>query len=378
MTRITLLALAILCTLFSCQPEEFDFENVNVVVDEAPISPGKTPQLDNVHPSILQSRWWQAMSPSSQRLVGPELSREVYPITLSELQARMKHAQTLVAQRAPACPGFPANPAGDVTLNSQADVDAFGALNCKVIVGALVVEDTLGPDPICDLTPLKGIKEIGSSLSVIADCLTTLDGLEKLKSVGELGPFGFVGVIGANLVDVEALKKLSTVTGSINVINCTQLTSVTAAFSKITTIDTGKTTVPLTSIFVLNVDSNPALTDISGFGNLTHIEGGLRILFNGALQDLDDLSALNTVGDDIFVVGNTAIQNVDELSNINSLQEDLFVFDNPALTQCCGLYNLLCANPPSCTSNNVGGAVILGTNGAGCTEADIVAGGPCP
>lgn len=332
-----------------------------------------------IDPSVLTSDWWKAQSPTTQKLVGLELKRDGEPILMKELEAKILRAQKLSNARGDACPSFPAGSLnGDVILNSQDDVDAFGALKCKEIIGALVIEDTLGPSSICDLTPLRGLKEIGSSLTVNSDCLTNLEGLDKLKSIGELGPFGFVGIIGANLVDLEALSKVSTVTGSINIIDCDQLTSVTTAFSEITTIESGKSSVPLTSVFVLNINGNDILTDISAFANLTDVEGGLRILSNGALTDLDDLAALNNVGDDIFIIGNTALQNVNQLSVLSSLADDLFVFDNPSLSQCCGLYNLLCSDPPLCTTSGVADFVTIFNNGAGCTEADIIAGGPCP
>jgi len=237
--------------------------------------------------------------------------------------------------------------------------------------------DTLGPDPICDLNPLKGLKEIGSSLTINSDCLTNLNGLDKLKSIGELGPFGFIGINGDNITDIEALSKLKTITGSINLINCDALTTVTSAFSKITSIESGKTSAPLTSIYVLNINDNDVLTDLSGFSNLDYIEGGFRIIANGSLQDLDDFSDLNDIGDDIFILENTSLQNVNELSNITTISDDLFVFDNPSLTECCGLYSLLCNDAPSCSVGGVGDIVAIFNNGAGCTETDIIANGSC-
>jgi hypothetical protein len=46
------------------------------------------------------------------------------------------------------------------------------------------------------------------------------------------------------------------------------------------------------------------------------------------------------------------------------------VISNPALTRCCGLFPLLDAG-------GVGGTVTISLNGAGCTEDDILRGGPC-
>ena len=317
------------------------------------------------------------MNPATRQFVSIELSKSESPVTLTEIKKRKKQSWTIAEGKITVCPGYPSNPEGDVTLSSQADVVAFGALKCKEIVGSLVVVDTLGPDPICDLQPLKGLKEIGSSMTINSDCLTNLAGLEKLKSIGQLGPFGFIGINGNNIVNIEALHKLSTVTGSINIINCDQLTSVGSAFSKITSIESGKTSVPITSIYVLNINNNEVLTDLGGFSNLTNIEGGLRILTNASLQDLDDFSGLNNIGDDIIIIENGSLLNVNGLSSISSIQDDLFIFDNPALIQCCGLFNLLCSDAPTCSTNGVGGNIAIFNNGSGCTDIDIVANGPC-
>lgn len=377
MLRNSLLFL-VLCLTLACQQEEpvrLDTTSAQEQVLAQATQPVYQNELD---PSILNSAWWKEQNPVVQQLLGLELGQAGKPLTLSELEDRFHQTLMANAAKANTCPGFPtANPEGNVTLNSQADVDAFGALNCKTVIGALEIIDTLGPDPICDLMPLRKLKEVGSSLTINANCLSSLAGLGKLKSVGELGPFGFVGVLGANLTDIDALDKLATVTGSINIIECDALTSVNGAFSRITTIESGKSAQPLTSIFVLNINGNDLLTDLSAFSGLTKIEGGLRILTNAALLDLDDFSGLNTIGDDIFIFENAALQNVNELSNISSLNDDLFVFDNPSLTECCGLYSLLCSDAPTCSANGVGDGIAIFNNGAGCTEIDITTNGPC-
>lgn len=374
-----ILTLILLVSLFlSCQQEEYSTTNTHISPDQKLAQVDVPSYQDNLDPSILNSEWWQEMSPTSQQLLSMELSHAEKPITFSELQKRKKQSMAIAATRMKVCPGYPvANPEGNVTLNSQADIIAFGALKCKEIVGALEINDMLSPDPICDLQPLKGLKEIGSSMVVNSDCLTNLSGLDKLKSIGQLGPFGFMSVNGDNIVDIGALSKLSTITGSINIIDCDQLTSVTSAFSNITSISSGQTSAPITSIYVLNVNDNALLTDLSGFSNLTNIEGGLRILTNASLLDLDDFSGLNNIGDDIFIFENTSLQNINELSNINSIADDLFVLDNPSLTQCCGLYSLLCSDAPTCSTNGIGDNIVIFNNGAGCTETDIITNGPC-
>ena len=55
----------------------------------------------------------------------------------------------------------------------------------------------------------------------------------------------------------------------------------------------------------------------------------------------------------------------------------MWIFLNASLTSCCGIYQLLCADPPTCSADNVGGSIVMFDNGAGCTPAEIIAGGPC-
>jgi hypothetical protein len=364
-----------ICLFISCQKE--DLITTNTQSNSLEKAEVLKPEI-NLHPSVLNSDWYSKMHKTTQQFVALEMSQSSTPITLKQIQERRKNAYTLSEKKMKICPNYPdSNTNGDVTLSSQADVDAFGALKCKEIVGAFVVVDTLGPDPICSLQPLKGIKEVGSSMTIFSNCLSSLDGLDKLKSIGQLGPFGFIGINGDNLIDIEALSNLSTLTGSLNIIGCASLTTMTTAFQNITTIESGKTSAPLTSIYVVNSNDNDALSDLSGFSNLTHIEGGLRIIENTSLLDLDDFSGLNTVGADIFIIENTSLLNINELSNISSISNNLLIWDNESLIQCCGLYNLICSDAPTCSSSGVGGNVVMINNGAGCTETDIIANGPC-
>ena len=370
------LFLALLALCWSCQTED----GLTTLPQPQPeLQVPIQPELGTpaVAADIAASDWWAERSAAERELLAGELAAapalsftDIQTQRLSAVQRFEKRGRTSVCAA-----GFPANPAGDVTLNSQADVDAFGALKCKDIVGALVVVDTLGPDPICSLSPLNKLQSVGSSVTTALTCATSLNGLDKLKSIGELGPFGFIGVRGDNLTDIEALRKLKVITGTINIISNPQLTTITDAFSKISSIDSTVTPNSVTTFSLLNINNNALLTDLSGFRNISFIAGGLRIINNAALTDLDDLSSLDQINEDIFIFDNPALTQVDALSPITSLADDLFVSNNPALTQCCGLYNLLCADAPACTDDAVGDLVIIIDNG--CTEADIVAGGPC-
>ncbi len=372
--RISLFALLFVATLFSCQREE------GLLPLEAQSPVQNTVASSALPNDIVSSEWWNSLGPLEQKLTAGELNRSGALISLRQIEERRMAAQSELKRlgrgRVNVCAGgFPANPAGDVTLNSQADVDAFGAWKCKDIIGAMTVSDTRGPDPICDLSPLSKLQTIGSSLTINVSCASSLAGLNKLKSIGELGPFGFIGVSGDNLTDIEALSKLKVLTGSLNIISNPQLTGFSQAFRKITVIDSTLNNNSVFTFSLININENALLTDISGLRNVASIAGGLRIINNASIIDLDDLSSLTQINQDIFVYENLSLQQVDVLSVITSISDDLAVFDNPSLNSCCGLYSLLCNNPPSCTNNGVGDLLIVENNG--CSLADILAGGAC-
>ena len=350
---------------------------------------GKTVNLDmdmgTIHSSILQSEWWNGLSQTDKDLYGIELASSKDPITYAQFQEKRNEAIRTIKKngfRAKVCPGYPEsdpalNPEGHVDLCTQADVDAIGAMNCKEITGRLRIFDTLGVDPICDLTPLRKIKSIGSALNIQAgSCLTSLDGLDKIKTVGLNGPFGFVAVNGPSLTDISALSKISTITGSMNIIGCSSLVSTGSAFSRVSQIASGQTSATLTSQYVLNIDNNAQLTDISSLSGLTTIERGIYISDNQALTDIDALSNVGSALELIIVFNNASLLNVDGLSGI-STTDRLVVIDNPSLNDCCGLYNLLCNDPPTCSVSGVASITAIVGNGVNCTEADIIAGGPC-
>ncbi|NNF35052.1 MAG: hypothetical protein HKN68_13140 [Saprospiraceae bacterium] len=337
-----------------------------------------------IHPSITSSSWWNGLPEFTRALHTVELTSEKESITFKELQnikrEKIEAVRNLTGNvRGPkVSPGYPTpNPEGDVTLTSQADVDAFGAFKFKEITGFLNIDDTDSPDPICDLSPLSKLKEVGSYLIISASCVTNLDGLSKIKSVGKLGPFGYIAVRCENVTDINGISGIKTITGSINIINNINLTSLGSAFSNITAVESGKTTATLTSFYVLNMSGNIALTDLGGLGNLTKVERNFLFSGNDALTDLDGFTALNFIGNFISIADNASLQNVNKLSVITNITNGLLVQDNPSLTDCCGLYNLLCSNPPLCDIPGAAAGYIILNNGAGCTAIDIITNGPC-
>ncbi|MEM7395319.1 MAG: hypothetical protein AAF492_23555 [Verrucomicrobiota bacterium] len=57
----------------------------------------------------------------------------------------------------------------------------------------------------------------------------------------------------------------------------------------------------LTTIFQLEIEGNPWITDVNGLGNLTKTENDLRIQNNMSLTNLDGLSNFGRVGGDLWI-----------------------------------------------------------------------------
>lgn len=93
-----------------------------------------------------------------------------------------------------------------VLLETQADVDAFGAKGITSIEGNLVIGRVAGTDSITSLAPLSQLKEITYSLIINRTYSgSTLTGLEKLESVG--GEIRMDGLPNLETVSLPSLKR---------------------------------------------------------------------------------------------------------------------------------------------------------------------------
>lgn len=75
----------------------------------------------------------------------------------------------------------------NVTLNSQADVDAFAANGYNVVYGSLRIGEATDADAIESLAALRTLREVTANLVIgTAYSAENLDGLDNLKTVGSL------------------------------------------------------------------------------------------------------------------------------------------------------------------------------------------------
>ena len=280
---------------------------------------------------------------------------------------------------------------GDITLSSQAEVDAWPG--CTIVEGNL----TISGNDITDLSPLNTLNTVRTLLDIDNNgSLTNLNGLENLDSVGvlfitsnavlndlngldglnqtdivsliiddnsslttinTLNNFVYSGFlnIGGNsaLQAISGLNNLQTLGGLLQIIENPSLTDL-SGLNGLTTINQN-----------LQILDNDALTTINGFGNLTTVTDIFVIAGNEQLQNIDgfgSLSSLNSVG----VVGNQSLEQIDGLSTLTSITGNLNIRDNPVLSDCCGVFPLL-------DNGGIAGSIFIQNNPMPCSnEQDIL------
>ncbi|HFA50018.1 MAG TPA: hypothetical protein ENJ95_13500 [Bacteroidetes bacterium] len=278
---------------------------------------------------------------------------------------------------------------GNLTLSSQAEVNAFG--NCEIIDGQLTIQ---GGD-ITDLSPLDALKEVTGALVIIGNSnLSTLEGLNNLTSIGGLvlidNPLlqnllplsnssseesgvlilrknnsmsdlkGLEGITGtrsldirenANLQTLEGLDNLAIADGNFSISGNPALLNLNGLNSLHTVKD------------VFGIHDNAVLADISALAQLSSV----YVMAIGRNPSLADLSGLENLNDlwTLSIVNNNALQNLDAFSSLTSITGDLTILENPVLTDCCGIQPLL-------SGGSIGGAILIEGNPFTCSSGPEV------
>jgi hypothetical protein len=226
--------------------------------------------------------------------------------------------------------GFPYNEVclGDITLSSQAEVDAF---YCPEVEGTL----TISGENITDLTPLSGLRRVGAGLIIENNpSLTNLDGLSALDSINGEGPSMHTAKLvirnNASLVNIDGLSSLSILEAN--------------------------------SFTDLIITDNPLLQNLNGLSSLTIFDyekgGTIDVSNNAVLANIDGLSALSLA----------------QISLPHFLS--VKISNNPLLTPCTGLFPFLTTLDEAVFFELISlGQIQISNNGDGCDLEDIVANG---
>ncbi|WP_445715232.1 LamG-like jellyroll fold domain-containing protein [Flavobacterium sp.] len=197
----------------------------------------------------------------------------------------LNQSEILATMYRATAPTFTSCPTGDVTLTTQAEVDALAS--CSTISGFLIVNAN---NAALDLSPLNNITTINGALVV--------QGLTNNQ--------------------LNIFPNLTTVTGSIQIRQNTFTEF--SGFNSLTTASNG-----------LQVLQNTNLTSFSGFNSLSFINGNnLGILLNNNLATINAFSNLQNVQG--LLIRNTQLTNLSFLSSLIGNGGQLSIESNPSLT----------------------------------------------
>ncbi|WP_020567227.1 T9SS type A sorting domain-containing protein [Neolewinella persica] len=220
-------------------------------------------------------------------------------------------------------------PAGSVSLNSQAEVDAFNQTypGCHKIDVTLFVEEISAP--IFNLDSLYRIDTITEGLIVRnIPALVDLNGLQSLRFVGR---------------DIRLL-------GLPNVTNLDALSNVNHCGEDLSVADIGKIT-DLSSLSALSeipgdlvIINNPELTSLGGLENIITVGGAMSVSGNVKLFDITALSNVSSTGGMLRIVGNPVLTNLSGLEGISSVGGEILLANNDLLTSLAGVRNVAAAS----------------------------------
>ncbi len=236
-------------------------------------------------------------------------------------------------------------PTGNVTLTTQAEVDAFVAQypNCTQINGSL----TISSININNLSGLSSLTSVTGDLNIGALLITTnVSGLQNITSVG--GNLNLTSNIqGAIINNVNFLSGLTTI-GGLN-ISYTTMSDI-SGLSNVTTIASGG----------LQITNCGLLASLNGLQNITSINGNISISNNSLLVDLTGLTGLTTLNNNssgslgnIFINQNNSLTSLNGLQNLTSLTKN----NLPNTKTGFGIYN--CNNLTDISAlGNINNAVV--------------------
>ena len=178
---------------------------------------------------------------------------------------------------------------GSIRLQTQEDVNIFGAEEYTTIIGSLRIGVPFGyvdEEPITDLSPLSSLRRIGFSDSILSEfrmdnnqLLTSLYGLHNLESI-----YNFLFYGNHLIEDFTELESLIEIGDGLAV----SRTFVIADNQSLLSLQ-GLEALRRTGRFV--IASNPLLQNLDGINNLTEV-GSVEIGDNPSLENLDALSNL--------------------------------------------------------------------------------------
>ena len=214
----------------------------------------------------------------------------------------MKYLYSLFLVLFLSIPSFAQTYVGNATLDTQAEVDSFGASGYTKINGHLTIQNTT----VNDLSPLSTINEVLGTVTIKNnDSLPNLVGLHNISSVIDLY------ILNNNmLTSLDGLNELDSV------------------------------------LNIFKIMYNDSLINLNGLEDLNFVANELVINVNQSLETLEGIDNLTEM---YYETGELVINYNDNLTSINSLNQliqcgELYVHANPILTNLHAFAGLKKAN----------------------------------
>lgn len=257
-----------------------------------------------------------------------------------------------------------ASVSGNIDINfngSLASLAPFKQL--KSIAGQV----TIWANPLQSLGGLDSLRYAGGMHIWQNEALTNLNGLHRLDSVGEISIRGNLG-----LTDLTGLGNLRVIQQNMTISGLIFFMPDNSSLTSLQGLD------QLVSVGgQLEISHHPLLTNLSGLGALGSI-GDLNISFCPLLTDLSSLSVLDsidTIDGDVIIAQNAALTSLGGLENIVSIGGTLNISANPLLPDLAGLEGLRAVDDLIYVANNENLLTLNGLNGLDSIKGENFVGG---
>ena len=235
---------------------------------------------------------------------------------------------------------------GDVYLQTQEEVNAFGNNHYNIIEGRLDI-GTYGPIfNIVDLSPLNDLLKVTQYMLISNTVLENLEGLNNLKEIG-----GYFQIThNDKLLNLNGLGNLEKINSYLHIHrnpilkNVDGLTSLNAvegvSFFYNLELESVNFLNQANSGYYLTFDDNPSLKTISGFRNMKSLTSALIINNNDALLNFEGFNSMEYINAELIIVGNDKLEALN-LQNLKTVNNSLTIGNNNSLTSLDGLNNLI-------------------------------------
>lgn len=251
---------------------------------------------------------------------------------------------------------------GDLLITDSYDLLDVDGLSALTSVGGRVV---LSFNNLLDgYDGLNGLEQVGGDFLVLNHRRhIRLDGFQALTTVG-----GRVWVASnSGLGSINGFNQLLEVAGDVDIENHSKLITI-HGFQSLR--KTGGD---------LRLFEAPLLAEVTGFGELESVAGSVSIESNDSLLRLNSFSSIHHVGQRLIISTNPALKSIGGFSDLVHIGSNLEIRDNEVLSDCGSLEAVVdgfdhgSPGPGIPPIPDVGGAVFLKDNAAGCNFVSEIA-----